>query len=73
MSSYGNYHPSTQEITYEEAATNGISNSTTDLKVANTAYYNLNGTRVNDNFKGLCIKKVTYSDGTVETEKSIRR
>lgn len=67
------YHPSTQEITYEEAATNGISNSTTDLKVANTAYYNLNGTRVNDNFKGLCIKKVTYSDGTVETEKSIRR
>lgn len=65
------YNPTTKEITFEER-TVGINDATTDFKIVDTAYYNMNGVRVNENFNGLCIKKITYSNGSVKIEKCVR-
>lgn len=65
------YYPNTQETTIEDDPT-GIDNVTKDRKVVSKAYYNLSGARVTESFKGLCIEKVTFSDGTTTTIKTVK-
>lgn len=67
------YHPATGEITIEEVPGAGVGKIDSERQIVSTEYYNLMGIRVDDNFRGMCIKKVRYSDGTAQTVKIVRR
>lgn len=59
------------DITYEDITT-GVDKLTSAEKV-NVEYYNLNGQKVNSPDKGIYIMRSIYSDGSITSNKVIRR
>ena len=58
---------------YPTSISPGISQTTLDKgEVASIAYYALNGSRLNAPAKGVCIRKITYSNGKTATDKVIK-
>lgn len=58
---------------YPATISTGISQTTLDKgEVAFIAYYALNGSRLNAPAKGICIRKITYSNGKTATDKVIK-
>ena len=52
---------------------NAVKEVIVDAEVVSTEYFDLNGTRVADPAKGIFICRQTLSDGTVRTQKVVRR
>lgn len=67
------YNPTTKEFTVEEEPTLGIEDPVVESQIIKTEYYNLMGHHVADDFKGLCIKRVQYSNGTISCVKIMKR
>ena len=58
---------------YPATISTGISQTTLGKgEVASIAYYSLNGSRLNAPAKGICIRKITYSNGKTVTDKVIK-
>lgn len=58
---------------YPTSTSTGISQTVVDKgEVASITYYALNGTRLNAPAKGVCIRKITYSNGKTATDKVIK-
>lgn len=58
---------------YPATISTGISQTVVDKgEVASITYYALNGTRLNAPAKGVCIRKITYSNGKTVTDKVIK-
>lgn len=58
---------------YPTSTSTGISQTVVDKgEVASITYYALNGTRLNAPAKGVCIRKITYSNGKTVTDKVIK-
>ena len=58
---------------YPATISTGISQTTLDKgEVASITYYALNGSRLNAPAKGVCIRKITYSNGKTATDKVIK-
>lgn len=58
---------------YPATISTGISQTVVDKgEVASIAYYALNGSRLNAPAKGVCIRKITYSNGKTATDKVIK-
>lgn len=58
------------EINFSSSAITGIS---ADSSVAKVEYLNLQGIRVNDNYRGIAIRVVTFTDGRCEATKVMLR
>ena len=59
-------------VIWEPAAGSSVEDATADKgEVVSVSYYDLTGKQVAADAKGLVIKKVTYSDGSVDAEKVI--
>ena len=58
---------------YPTSTSTGISQTVVDKgEVASITYYALNGSRLNTPAKGVCIRKITYSNGKTATDKVIK-
>ena len=58
---------------YPATISTGISQTVVDKgEVASITYYSLNGSRLNAPAKGICIRKITYSNGKTATDKVIK-
>lgn len=58
---------------YPTSTSTGISQTVVDKgEVASITYYALNGSRLNAPAKGICIRKITYSNGKTATDKVIK-
>ena len=58
---------------YPTSTSTGISQTVVDKgEVASITYYALNGSRLNTPAKGVCIRKITYSNGKTVTDKVIK-
>lgn len=58
---------------YPATISTGISQTVVDKgEVASITYYALNGSRLNAPAKGVCIRKITYSNGKTATDKVIK-
>ena len=58
---------------YPTSTSTGISQTVLDKgEVASITYYALNGSRLNAPAKGVCIRKITYSNGKTATDKVIK-
>ena len=58
---------------YPTSTSTGISQTVVDKgEVASITYYALNGSRLNAPAKGVCIRKITYSNGKTATDKVIK-
>lgn len=58
---------------YPTSTSTGISQTVVDKgEVASITYYALNGSRLNAPAKGVCIRKITYSNGKTVTDKVIK-
>lgn len=58
---------------YPASISTGISQAVVDKgEVASITYYALNGSRLNAPAKGICIRKITYSNGKTVTDKVIK-
>lgn len=58
---------------YPTSTSTGISQTVLDKgEVASITYYALNGSRLNAPAKGVCIRKITYSNGKTVTDKVIK-
>ena len=58
---------------YPTSTSTGISQTVVDKgEVASITYYALNGSRLNTPAKGVCIRKITYSNGKTVTDKIIK-
>lgn len=66
-------NPETKEIRIEEAGSSAINNAMADAEIADIAFYDLNGTRIDAPAKGIYVKVITYTDGTLKTFKKIGR
>lgn len=66
-------NPETKEIRIEEAGSSAINNAMADAEIADIAFYDLNGTRIDAPAKGIYVKVITYTDGTFKTFKKIGR
>lgn len=66
-------NPETKETRIVEAESTAIGNAMANAEVADIALYDLNGTRIDAPVKGIYVKVVTYTDGTVKTFKKIGR
>lgn len=66
-------NPETKETRVVEMATDAIANTVADAEVADITLYDLNGIRIQAPAKGIYVKVVTYTDGTVKTFKKIGR
>ena len=67
------YYPATKEINYEEdpgsgSAVDGVSAA----DVAGVEYYDMLGNKVGADFRGLCVKAVYRTDGSVKSVKTVR-
>ena len=65
------YYPDTKEIKYEDNPTTGIE-TVEEVEVESVEYFDMMGTRVAENYKGLCVKVTNYIDGTVKSVKMLR-
>ena len=58
---------------YPATISTGINQTVVDKgEVASITYYSLNGSRLNAPAKGVCIRKITYSNGKTATDKVIK-
>lgn len=63
------YYPDTKEIKYEDEPPTTSINYINDATIENVEYFDLLGNRVRPDYKGVCIKLVRFSNGTVKSNK----
>lgn len=61
------------DICYYGETPSGVYSLTDDKSIASTVYYDLNGRLVTTNTKGVLIKRIIYSDGSVKNSKIMNR
>ena len=66
----GYYYTDTKEIAYE-SATSAVE-TVGETESVSVEYYDLMGARVSPDYTGICVKVVSYADGTVKSFKTVR-
>ena len=66
------YYPLTKEVKYEDDPTGSAVEAVAGEDVAGIEYFNLLGSKVGADFRGVCVKVITYADGSVKSVKTVR-
>lgn len=66
------YYPETNEFAIEVPEGVGVDTIVGEAQEAAVIYYDLLGNRVDDTYKGICIKSVVFDNGTVKNSKVVK-